>query len=55
MLFITKIRMLFSLACLQSAGKDRRHYSPLGHTDSLSSESDGDNNNSPSKVPTHSR
>ncbi|GLV36825.1 optomotor-blind-related-gene-1 [Carabus blaptoides fortunei] len=42
-------------ACLQSAGKDRRHYSPLGHTDSLSSESDGDNNNSPSKLPTHTR
>lgn len=36
-------------ACLQTAGADRREYSPLAHADSLSagSESDGDNNNGP--------
>lgn len=44
-------------ACLQSAGKDRRAYSPLAHADSVSagSESDGDNNNRPTSKTTHSR
>lgn len=49
--------MMHVSACLQSAGKDRRAYSPLAHADSISagSESDGDNNNRPSNKTAHSR
>ncbi|KAI4455284.1 t-box protein-related [Holotrichia oblita] len=48
------IILLSVSACLQSAGKDRRAYSPLEHVDSVSLETDSERDNNNIRKNTHS-